>query len=97
MTESELEDPNHPVPIHILFICQMQSFVFPEINRAIQTRDKTKLETLGPFDCALDHIIYGAQRKRSDFEKYDCSQEQDLWRCGAMAATEIQNITNMVG
>ena len=86
LTRNELDDPNHPVTALILYICQMQCFVLPEINRAIQTQDQTKVKTLGPFDWALDRIIGGAQRRRTDIEKYDCSKQQDLWRCGGMTA-----------
>ena len=51
--DEELKDPNHPVTILCLYICQIQSFVLREINRANQSYDPTKLKTLGPFDSAL--------------------------------------------
>ena len=83
--------------ILILYICQIQSFILPEINLATQTNDLTKLETLGPFDCALDEIIEEAQTNRSDIEKYDCSKQHDLWRCGGMTASEIEKFTDRIG
>ena len=46
---------------------------------------------MGPFDIALHMIIYWAQDCRSDRD------QQDLWRCGAMTASEIQNLKNKIG
>ena len=46
----ELEDSCHPVTTLLLYICQIQSFILPEINRAIITQDQTKVNTLGPFN-----------------------------------------------
>ena len=37
LTLDELEDPNHPVTVLCLYICQMQCFVLQEITRANQT------------------------------------------------------------
>ena len=68
LTYDELKDPNHPVTTLILYICQIQSFVFPEINRW----EFNKIETLGPFDFALNMIIHASQVNRLDKEKYDC-------------------------
>ena len=57
LKQRDFYDPNHPVTILILYICQIQCFVLPEINRAIQTQDESKVETLGPFDYALSKTI----------------------------------------
>ena len=65
----------------------MQCFVLPEVNRAIQKEEQTKVETLGPFDSALSVIITYAQKRRTDTEKYDCWKQQNLWRCGGMTAS----------
>ena len=68
----ELEDPNHPWITFIIYICQIQSFVLPEINLAYHTRDITKVETLGPFEVVLSKIVEDNQFKRKDIEKYNC-------------------------
>ena len=97
LTCDELKDPNHPVSFLLLYICQIQSFIIPEINRATKINDQTTVKTLGPFELALSITVGSAQSHRSDLEKYDCNKQQDLWRCGGMTAPEIQNLRNEVG
>ena len=75
----------------------MQSYCFEELNRACRYKDQSKLATLGPYAYALGVIINSTQRKRKDYEKYDCFKQQDLWRGGGFTADEIDQYRQMVG
>ena len=34
---------------------------------------------------------------RNDISKYDCKQQQDLWRGGGMTAEEVKEIQQLIG
>ena len=91
------EDPDSPVVATLVFLYQMQSYVYEELNRACRYKDTSKLPTLGPYAYALGYIIGNTQGYRKDKEKYDCWKQQDLWRGGGATADEIDQYRQMVG
>ena len=57
LTGKELCDPTNPVVALCGFLYQMQNFCFAELNRSARFKDRSKLETLGPFAAAMAEII----------------------------------------
>ena len=55
-----LYDPTFPVVALILYIYQMENFVYSELNRSCRYKDESKVKTLGPYGMALGDIIEGA-------------------------------------
>lgn len=53
----ELADPTSPVVGLLLYIYQMENFVYSELNRSSRFEDYNKVQTLGPYGCALGQII----------------------------------------
>ena len=52
-----LWNPKSPANAVILFIYQMDSFCFKELNRSSRVKDKSKVKTLGPWAAALYEIV----------------------------------------
>ena len=44
----------------------MESFIYPELNRACREKDEKKIKYYGAFAAALSYIIYHANKKRVD-------------------------------
>jgi hypothetical protein len=55
-----LHDPSCPMVKTLLYIYQIECFVYRELNHASRFKDTSKIKTLGPYGCALFAIIYGA-------------------------------------
>jgi hypothetical protein len=62
----------------------MENFCFSVLNRSSRFKDETKIKTLGPWATALDKIIFMTQEKRTDTDKYNHNEEQNLYRGGGM-------------
>ena len=63
-----LSDPTNPLVILILYIYSMESFIFPVINQASRTGDKSKIKNLGPYTLCLSEIIHSAAEERKDIQ-----------------------------
>lgn len=97
LTLEILRDPKHPVPKTLLYVYSLENSCYVELNRASRFKDHSKLKTLGPWAMALNQIIYKAQENRTDVTKYDCTEQQDMWRGGGMTAPEVKEIQQLVG
>ena len=64
LTPQILSDPNSKDTRHILYLYSMESFIYPELNRASREKDETKIKFYGPFAAALSYIIYHANMNR---------------------------------
>ena len=42
----------------------MESFIYPDLNRASREKDETKIKYYGAFAAALSYIIYFANQNR---------------------------------
>ena len=63
----QLNDPNNPLVILIIYIFTMETFVYFEINKGLRNKDTCKAATLGPFAKILGYIMaFDANRKRKD-------------------------------
>ena len=60
LTYQELSDPSSPIVALCGFLYQMQNFCFAELNRSARYKDRSKLETIGPFAAAMGQIIADA-------------------------------------
>ena len=59
-----LSDPNHKVTRHLLYLYSMETFIYPELNRASREKDKSKIKFYGAYAAALSHIIQSANSNR---------------------------------
>jgi hypothetical protein len=50
-------DPEHQDVKAILFLYSLESFLYPRLNRISIEKDKSSIDTLGPFAVALTKII----------------------------------------
>ena len=82
--------------ILLVFIYQMESWFYKELNQACSYKDRSKVDSLGPISYAISEIIYAAQYNR-DKTKYDCSKLQNLWFTRVMTSAEINDYQAMVG
>ena len=57
---NELSEPTSPVVGLLLYIYQMENFVYSELNRSSRFKDTSKVKTLGPYALALGEIIDNA-------------------------------------
>ena len=55
-----LTDPSCPMVKTLLYIYQIECFVYRELNHASRFKDTSKIKTLGPYGRALYSIISGA-------------------------------------
>ena len=58
--EGGLWDASSPVVSVLLYIYQMENFVYRELNHSSRFKDHSKVKTLGPYAKALLIIIAGA-------------------------------------
>jgi len=52
-----LKNPNNYVVRAILRIYSLETWLPNEINKATRHKDKSKIDTLGPFACVLSYIL----------------------------------------
>ena len=60
LTRDILENPDHAITKHILYLYSMESFIYADLNRACREKDESKIKYYGAFAAALSHIIYFA-------------------------------------
>ena len=62
LTPNILSDPNSKVTRHLLYLYTMESFIYPDLNRASREKDESKIQYYGAYAAALSYIIYFANR-----------------------------------
>ena len=86
LTRKVLSDPCNPIVRHILYLYTMECFIYEEINRAIRTKDKSKIKYYGAYAAALSFIIHFANSNTKSTLKLDKSTK--LYR-GVKMSQEI--------
>lgn len=66
LTPKILSDPQNAVTKHLLYLYSMESFIYPELNRASREKDRSKIKYYGAFAAALSYIIYFANKNRRE-------------------------------
>ena len=64
LTADILSDPDNKITKHILYLYSMESFIYPELNRASREKDESKIKYYGAYAAALSYIIYTANSNR---------------------------------
>lgn len=59
-----LANPNSEITKQILYLYSMECFIYPDLNRASRTKDKSKIKYYGAFAAALSYVIYFANANR---------------------------------
>ena len=84
-----LSDPTHKIVRHLLYLYTMESFIYPEMNRACRKKDRTKIKYYGAYAAALSYIIYYANTKRSINSK--TNRTTTLYRGVALSPSEADS------
>ena len=50
-------DPENPIVKSLLYIYTMETWLYPELNKASRNKDESKIMLLGPYSCALNAIL----------------------------------------
>jgi hypothetical protein len=53
----DLSDPERPLTKLILFLYSMETYLYNQINLGSRIKDKTKIQTLGPYSFVLSWIV----------------------------------------
>ena len=64
LTPKILSVPTSNIARHILYLYSMESFIYPELNKASREKDQSKIQFYGAFAAALSYIIYSANPNR---------------------------------
>ena len=60
LTVSILQDPNHQVTKHLLYLYSMETFIYSDLNKACREKDPNSIQYYGAFASALSYIIHSA-------------------------------------
>ena len=66
MTTKILINLEDEITKHILYLYSMESFIYPELNRASRDKDTSKIKYYGAFAASLSYIIYSANKNRTN-------------------------------
>ena len=55
-----LSNPNHKVTKLLLYIYSMESFIYPDLNKASREKNYDQIKFYGAFAASLSYIIYYA-------------------------------------
>ena len=50
-------NPQNPIVKTILYVYTMETWLYPELNKASRNHDESKIMLLGPYACALGLIL----------------------------------------
>ena len=64
LTPKLLSDPTHKITRHLLYLYSMETFIYPELNKASREKDKSKIKFYGAYAAALSYIIQSANKNR---------------------------------
>ena len=88
LTLKILSNSQHPITKHLLYMYSMESFIYPDLNRACRVKDKNEIQYFGAFAAALSYIIYYANENRID-DEYKISGKIPLFRGRTMNPSEF--------
>ena len=66
LTVKILSNPEHAFTKHLVYLYSMESFIYPDMNRACREKDESKIQFYGAFAAALSFIIYFANKNRKN-------------------------------
>lgn len=66
LTPEILQNPDHNITKHLIYIYTMESFLYPELNKACRNKDKVMIKYFGPFASAFGFIIHSANQNCKD-------------------------------
>ena len=64
LTKLDLYDPESVTVKSLFYIYSMESFIYRVMNSAARDYNQAKVDTMGPFACALSRALQWAQRQR---------------------------------
>ena len=64
LTQKILADSSNPITKLILYLYSMESFIYPDLNRACRNKDPQAIKYYGAFSAALSFIIDNANKNR---------------------------------
>ena len=91
LTHKILSDPNHKITRHLLYIYSMETFIYPELNKASREKDKSKIQFYGAYAAALSYIIYSANRNR-DLNSDRLTGTTVLYRGLSLARSQLETL-----
>jgi len=73
-----------------MYLYSLETFLPHELNKASETHDISKIDTLGPFAAVLNHIMISTNFQRDDAFHRLCNNDLILWRPTVLKDTQIE-------
>ena len=90
INQHTLGNPYDPLVVSIMYLYSLETFLPHELNKASETHDISKIDTLGPFAAVLNHIMISTNFQRDDAFHRLCNNDLILWRPTVLKDTQIE-------